>query len=81
MKQRRLKLKAVRTENHVEIYSEKKRKDGSTFTSAWVGTLDLADFVAFVTHHYEDLRLSGCPPGIPAATLADRFLWEEKNRA
>lgn len=80
MKIRRLKLKALRTGNAVEIYGEKKRNDGATFTSAWLGTLDLPDFVEFITHHYEDLRLNGCVPGIPDATLAERFAFEEKSK-
>lgn len=80
MKQRRLKLKAVRTEGTVELYAEKKRKDGSTFTSAWLGTMDTADFVEFVIHHEEDLRIHGCLPGIPAATLVEQIMWAERKR-
>jgi hypothetical protein len=73
MKARHLKLKAIQTGNLVEIYAEKKRKDGSTFTSAWLGTVDLPEFVEFVTYHFEDLRLRGYLPGIPAATLCEQF--------
>lgn len=80
MKNRRLKLKAIRVGNTVELHAEKKRNDGSTFTSAWLGTIDLPDFIEFVTFQYDDLRIHGCLPGIPAATLMEQFEWEAKRK-
>lgn len=68
------------TETWFDLYTEKKRKDGSTYTQKHVGQIQRDEWIAFIMRQHDYLRLNGLLPGIPAATLAERFKFEEEQK-